>query len=186
MNTSLFFNGKVAHDAIFRAEQYVDTMCNDSKELVGWRQQGGVLLFILNDLAKHSSLTGKEETGLGLWFYHEIFISQKKEGIICACQCAKCIEVYNIVCSKKRRYFSKTNWNICPRRSFREDFVSFIEQTKANGFSLVISLDSNEHAISENLASSFSRFIFIDSITEMTSKIPPYLHMNGSNLTHAT
>ena len=64
--TSLLLNSKVVHNNTLRSENDVAVIDNNSNELIGLRQQGGVLLSVRNDLEKYSSLVGKDETGLGL------------------------------------------------------------------------------------------------------------------------
>ena len=50
INPSLLFSVNVVHDNFFRAENHVDVMDNNSCEIVGQSQQGGVLLYFRNDL----------------------------------------------------------------------------------------------------------------------------------------
>ena len=44
----------MVHDELFRAEHHVGIMGNDSNELIGRRQQGGVLLSVRKNPTKHS------------------------------------------------------------------------------------------------------------------------------------
>ena len=77
INHSLLFNSNVVHDNLFRAEHQVDVMTNNSKELLGQMQQGGVILSVRNDLSKHSSAAGIDSTGLSRWVYSDIITPQK-------------------------------------------------------------------------------------------------------------
>ena len=60
INLSLLFNSKVAHDNLFRSENDVDIVSNNSNGIIGRRNQGGALLLVRNDVARFSSLIGKE------------------------------------------------------------------------------------------------------------------------------
>ena len=85
INPSLLLNSNVVHDNLFRAEHHVDVMANNSNELLGRRQQEGVMLSVHNDLSKYSSTVEIDSTGLGRWVYLDITSPQKKPRIICAC-----------------------------------------------------------------------------------------------------
>ena len=67
-----------------------------------------------------------------------------------------------------------------------ENTLFFHRKEKANGFSLIISLDSNEHARSGNLARSFHVISLFDSVSTKNATVTPALHSNGSNLLDKT
>ena len=50
INPSLLFNINFVQNNLFRAEYHVDPMANNSNELLGRRQQGGVMFYVRNDL----------------------------------------------------------------------------------------------------------------------------------------
>ena len=57
INPSMMFNSNDVHDNLFRVENHVDVMANNSNELLNRRQKGGVMLSIHNDLSNHSCTT---------------------------------------------------------------------------------------------------------------------------------
>ena len=69
INPYMMFNSNVVCDNLFRAEHHVDVMANNSNELLGQRQQGGVMISVHNDLSKHLSAAWIDSTGLSLWVY---------------------------------------------------------------------------------------------------------------------
>ena len=87
----------------------------------------------------------------------------------------------NTIYSQERRHFTKTNVNIFPRRSFKEDFVSFIQQKITNAFSLIISLDSKKHTRLGNFTRFFRMLCLFDSISTIPSTVPHISCVNGSN-----
>ena len=67
INPFMLFNSNVVHNNLFRADNHVDVMANNSNELLGPRHQGGVILSVRYYLSKHSSAVGTHSTGLGRW-----------------------------------------------------------------------------------------------------------------------
>ena len=106
------------HTAMFRNQPATSILSNNTNELIGRRQQGGVMLAVKGEVAKYATSTGADPTGLGRWNYIDVVNREKKVRIISAYQCVRSKTSLGTVYLQQRRYFLARNINICPRKLF--------------------------------------------------------------------
>ena len=88
-------------------QHYVATsiLSNNTNELIGARQQGGVMTIVKGDIAKYAISTGADPTGLNRWNYIDIVDGTKQLRIIYACQSVISKSSLGIMHSQRRIFF---------------------------------------------------------------------------------
>ena len=102
INPSLLHQKDSLHHALFRHKPASSIHNNNSNELIGKRQQGGVMLAIRGQVSKHATGTGSDPTGLGRWNYIDLTNGDKKVRIISAYQSVKSVSTLGTVHSQRK------------------------------------------------------------------------------------
>ena len=91
INPSLLTHKDSLHYALFRHQPASSIHNNNSNELIGKRQQGGIMMAIRGEVSKHATVTGADPTGLGRWNYIDLVNDSNKVRIVSAYQSVKSV-----------------------------------------------------------------------------------------------
>ena len=104
-------------------------LSNSTNELIGKRQQGGLMIAVKGEVSKYATATGADPTGLGRWNYVDLVNIENKVIFISAYQCVKSKTTLGTVCMQRTTYFRARNIGICPRKLFILHLTQFLAQS---------------------------------------------------------
>ena len=152
INSSLLTHKDSLHCALFRHQPASSIHNNNSNELIGKRQQGGIMMAIRGEVAKHATVTGADPTGLGRWNYIDLVNDGNKVRNISACQSVKSISTLGTACSQRRRCFLARRIDVCPRKLFVLHLTQFTSSSTTARLEVILTVDANEHFVKSQLA----------------------------------
>ena len=152
INPSLLNHKDYHHYALFRHQPASSIHNNNSNELIGKRQQGGIMMAMRGEVSKHATVTGADPTGLGRWNYIDLENYSNKIRIISAYKSVKSVSTLGTACSQRRRHFLARGIDVCPRELFILHLTKFMPSSTIAGLEVILSVDANENDVKGQLA----------------------------------
>ena len=179
INLDLLHQAHVTPDNLFHGNNHFSIMSHNKQELIGSRQQGGVLTSAKGEISELLTESGCDPSGLGRWNWINLKSDCRQVLIISACQCIKSTQTINTMCNQQLRYFQTIHRTDCPQNAFRDDLITFLTSSMSQSDGIILRVDVNEDSANSPLQRRLSSLGLIESSSKFTTKPMPS-HFSGS------
>ena len=105
-------------ELLFQSDLYVARLSNNSRELIGKHQQGGVLFVVRGDLCSLATASDSDNSSLGRWNSIDICNENIKLRMITTYRYVRSKQTENIVYMQQLCYFRRIGQNLYPIKAF--------------------------------------------------------------------